>query len=148
MACPFFMPTSKFDDGAWIHPSRLPLGAGWKGQCSAPGHEGAEPADNELREFCNLGYSSACSRLPQERACDAVRFGVSRDCGNRLAMWFVCESGHRPASHGTIEYDLSSQSWTSHHPDPRIQKMAHCYLESYLLRRIRPAVGPHASANE
>lgn len=149
MACPYFMPVSKFDDGGWIHPSRLPLGAGWKGQCSAPGHEGAQPADDELRELCNLGYSSACARLPKERACDAVRFGVSRDRGDQLAISFVCESGHRPASHGTLEYDLSRKGWISSHPDSRIQKMADCYLEAYLLRRIRPAAaGPDASTNE
>jgi hypothetical protein len=29
--------------------------------------------------------------------------------------------------------------WVSSQPDPRIQKMAECYLESYLLRRNQPA---------
>lgn len=149
MACPFFMPTSRFEDGGWIHPSRLPLGNGWKGHCSAPGHEGALPTDDHLRELCNLGYSSACSRLPEERACDAVRFGVSRDRGSQLAIWFVCESGHRPAGHGTLEYDVPSQQWISSHSDACIQKMAECYLQSYLLRRIQPApAGFHVSATK
>ena len=66
LACPFFMPVQKLD-GAWLHPSRLPLGAGWDGHCSAPGHEGARPSDQELQEFCNLGYAAKCSRLPAER---------------------------------------------------------------------------------
>ncbi len=58
MACPFFMPTSKLEDGGWLHPSRLPLGGGWIGHCSAPGYEGAEPTNQELRELCNLGYAT------------------------------------------------------------------------------------------
>ena len=81
MACPFFMPTSKLEDGGWLHPSRLPLGGGWTGHCSAPGHEGAEPTNQELRELCNLGYAASCPRLPKERAYDAVRFSIARDCG-------------------------------------------------------------------
>jgi hypothetical protein len=133
------MPTSKLDDGGWIHPSRLPLGGGWVGHCSAPGHEGAQPSHEELRELCNLGYAAGCSRLPKERAYDAVRFSVARDRGAQLLLWFVYESGHRPAGHGTLEYDLSANQWTSSHSDARIQKMAECYLQSYLLRRIQPA---------
>lgn len=139
VACPFFVPTVRFDDGGWIHPSRLPLGAGWKGHCSAPDHEGAEPTDDQLRELCNLGYASVCPRLPKERACDAVRLGIAHDRSGQLALWFVCESAHRPGEHGTLEYDLSSQQWTSSHSDTRIQKMANCYLKTYLLRRNQPA---------
>jgi hypothetical protein len=139
MACPFFMPTSKLDDGGWLHPARLPLGGGWIGRCSAPGHEGAEPTNEELREFCNLGYAAGCSRLPEDRACDAVRFSVARDRGAKLEVWFVCESRHRPASHGILEYDLSLGQWASCHSDAHIQRMAECYLQSYLVRRIQPA---------
>jgi len=137
VACPFFMPTSKLDDGGWLHPSRLPLGGGWHGQCSAAGHEGLEPTTDELLE-CNLGYAVTCRRLPKDRSCDAIRFSVARDCGSQLLLWFVCESGHQPAGHGTLEYDLALGRWTSPHPDPRIQKMADCFLQSYLLRRIPP----------
>ena len=133
------MPTSKLDDGGWLHPSRLPLGGGWRGQCSAPGHEGVEPTIDELREGCNLGYAATCRRLPKARTCDAVRFSVARDRGTELLLWFVFESGHRPASHGMLEYDPELGRWTSSHPDPRIQKMAECYLQFYLLRRVPPA---------
>jgi len=139
VACPFFMPTSKLEGGGWLHPSRLPLGGGWSGHCSAPGHEDAAPTDEQLRELCNLGYAAACPRLPKEREWDAVRFSVARDRPTQLVLWYVCESGHRPASHGTLEYDSSRGEWISSHPDPRIQKMADCYLQSYLLRRIQPA---------
>lgn len=130
------MPAEKLEDGGWLHPSRLPLGAGWFGHCFAPGYEGAEPTNQELREFCNLGYAAGCSRLPQERAYDAVRFSVAHDRGMQLMLWFVCESRHLPAGHGMLEYDLSLDRWISSHSDPRIQKMADCYLQSYLLRRI------------
>jgi hypothetical protein len=147
MACPFFMPTSKSDAGVWLHPSRLPLGGGWNGHCSAPGHENSEPTTEELKK-CNLGYATDCSRLPKERASDAVRFSISRDCGPQLSVWFVYELDHRPAGHGTLEYDLSLGTWTSFHADPRIQKMAECYLQSYLQRTIRPAAaGFPSSAN-
>ena len=139
MACPFFMPTSKLDDGGWLHPSRLPLGGGWIGQCSAPGHEGAEPTNQEVRELCNLGYAAGCARLPEERPYDAVRFSIAHDRGAQLGLWFVCESRHRPAGHGILEYDVSLGQWTSSHPDVRIQTMAECYLQSYLVRRIQPA---------
>jgi hypothetical protein len=133
------MPTSKLDDGGWLHPSRLPLGGGWSGHCSAPGHEGAVPADEELRELCNLGYAAGCPRLPKERTSDAVRFSITRDRGAQLLLGFVCESGHRPAAYGMLEYDASTERWISSHSDARIQKMAECYLQSYLLRRIQPA---------
>jgi hypothetical protein len=138
LACPFFMPLQKLE-GAWLHPSRLPLGAGWDGHCSAPGHEGVRPSDQELHEFCNLGYAAKCSRLPAARDCDAVRFSVARDHGSRLLLWFVCEAGHRPATHGTLEYDVDRGQWISSHSDPRIQKMLECYVLAYLQRRIQSA---------
>ena len=31
MACPYFMPVEKLENGTWPHPSRLPLGSGWRG---------------------------------------------------------------------------------------------------------------------
>ncbi|MGA9800344.1 MAG: hypothetical protein WBQ68_15135 [Terriglobales bacterium] len=138
MACPFFMPIQKLD-GGWLHPSRLPLGGGWHGHCSAPGHEGAQPSDLELHEFCNLGYATKCSRLPVDREFDAVRVSVARDQGSRLSVWFVCESGHRPASHGTLEYDVDHNQWASAHADSRIQRMLECYVQVYLQRRIQSA---------
>lgn len=132
------MPEQKLN-GAWLHPSRLPLGAGWDGHCSAPGHEGARPSEHDLHEFCNLGYATKCPRLPSPRDCDAVRFSVARDQGSRLLLWFVCETGHRPATHGTVEYDVDRDQWSSSHSDPRIHKMLQCYVQAYLQRRIQSA---------
>lgn len=148
MACPFFMPTSKLEDGGWLHPSRLPLGGGWTGHCCAPGHEGVEPTNQELRELCNLGYAAGCPRLPKERAFDAVRFSIARDRGAQLLLCFVCESAHLPASHGTLEYDLSLARWVLSHSELRIQKMAECYLQAYLLRRLQPAAVASSPGHE
>src|SRR5689334_4151271 len=131
------MPTQKAEQLAWLHPSRLPLGGGWSGHCCAPGHVGVVPADEELRDYCNLGYASACSRLPHDRAVDAIRFSIAHDYDSQLSLWFVCEAGHRPASHGKLKYDVARAQWTAPHPDTRIQKMAECYVESYLLRRMQ-----------
>jgi hypothetical protein len=139
VACPFFMPVSKLDDGGWLHPSRLPLGGGWIGHCSAPGHEGTQPSHEELRELCNLGYAAGCRRLPEHRAYDAVRFSIAGDRGDQLLICFVYELNHCPAGHGMLEYNVLLSQWISSHSDVRTQKMAECYLQSYLLRRIRPA---------
>jgi hypothetical protein len=138
MACPYFMPTTKSDAAPFLHPSRLPLGAGWNGHCSAPSHENSELNSEELKG-CNLGYATNCFRLPADRASDAIRFSVARDGGSHLSLWFVHERDHRPAGHGTLEYDVSLATWTSAHADPRIQKMAECYLQSYLQRRTVPS---------
>jgi len=148
LACPFFMPVRKLEDVGWLHPSRLPLGGGWHGHCSAPGHEGAEPSQKELMDFCNLGYASACSRLPADRSCDAVRFSIARDCGTQLLLCFVRETAHRPAGHGMLEYDLSVGQWISSHPDLRIQMMAECYLQSYLPRRTQASASNPTSSTK
>src|SRR3954465_3694980 len=55
LACPFFMPVAKLENGSWPHPARLPLGCGWTGHCTAPGHEQAVPSQDVVESFCNLG---------------------------------------------------------------------------------------------
>ena len=135
MACPYFIPTEKFADACWPHRTRLPLGDGWRGLCTAPGHEQIVPSDDELRQCCNLGYAAQCSRLPARRRFDAVRFSVVRDREQRIEVCYVLESGHLPGLHGILQYDSAAGSWTTPHPDPRIRAMATCYLESYLERR-------------
>ena len=131
-----------------MHPARLPLAAGWNGYCCAPNHQGSHPAPEEIRALCNLGYASGCSRLPQHRVADAVRFSVIRDRRDQLTVCFVCELAHRPVAHGTLNYDLTCEKWLTSHPEPCIQRMADCYLQSYLLRRAPfSAVGPAPGAN-
>jgi hypothetical protein len=138
VACPFFLPSERADDIALPHPARLPLGAAWRGTCEAPGHEHepCSPANREL-EACNLGYAQTCQRLPKERSCDAVRFGVTRDSSSLVTLRYVMETAHQPAGDGALEYDRSIGRWISTYPEPRIQKMAECFLQSYLARRSR-----------
>ena len=143
MACPYFMPLSKLENGNWSHPARLPLGCGWSGHCTAPGHESKTPPQDILEAFCNLGYASRCNWAPRERQWDAVRFSVSApglhgegkapDAQSRiLRLVYVCEQQHLPAKNGELEYDVLSSKWLRRHDDQRIQKMAECYLETYL----------------
>jgi len=70
--------------------------------------------------------------LPQERPWDAVRFSVTCDCEDRISLDYVCERSHRPGEHGVLEYVFDGAQWTRLHRDTRIQKMAECYLDSYL----------------
>jgi hypothetical protein len=137
LACPFFTPTERADDIAFPHPARLPLGASWRGSCSAKGQEATVLNQKEL-ESCNLGYARSCPRLPKERPYDSVRFGIARDSGDHMAVQFVLESRHRPAGHGILHFDQLSKNWISPHPDPLIQKKAECFLQSYLERTSRP----------
>jgi len=141
------MPMARLENGTWPHPARLPLGAGWCGHCTAPGHEGEVPPQDVLEAFCNLGYASSCSWSPLACVWDAVRFAVSARRNPAapadqqsatpvparvLLLHFVCERNHRPVEHGDLEFDLSCATWLVRHEDPRIQKMAECFLDSYL----------------
>ena len=141
MACPYFMPVEKLA-GTWPHPSRLPLGCGWRGHCTAPGHENETPAPDILEAFCNLGYASGCSWAPQDRAWDAVRFAVvapaevdDRPESVEIRVIYVCERNHRPVERGQLEYDLPRSQWLRRHDDARLQKMAECFLGSFLQKR-------------
>jgi len=144
------MPVERLDNGSWPHPARLPLGAGWRGYCTAPGHDQALPQQHILEAFCNLGYATSCPWAPSERIWDAVRFAVavspeaakrgggsaSTDVPARtLHLRYVCERGHLPVDHGDLEYDLSHAAWLRRHDDPRLQKMAECFLDSYLNKK-------------
>ncbi|HET9306231.1 MAG TPA: hypothetical protein VFO46_09410 [Candidatus Sulfotelmatobacter sp.] len=151
MACPYFMPVSKLENGSWPHPSRLPLGCGWSGHCTAPGHEGITPPQQVLERFCNLGYVSSCGWSPAVGAWDAVRFAISAprgsigrdlrpmassDAPNRiLCLMYVCERDHHPVTQGELKFDLTTTTWLLGHYDPRIQKMAECFLDSYLKKK-------------
>jgi hypothetical protein len=148
LACPYFMPVEKLE-GTWPHPSRLPLGCGWRGHCTAPGHENEIPSPDILQAFCNLGYAAGCSWAPRERAWDAVRFAIAApaetddrregaDIGQVLPMIrliYVCERNHRPVERGELEFALQRSQWLRRHDDARLQKMAECFLGSFLQKR-------------
>jgi len=153
MACPFFMPVEKLENGIWLHAGRLPLGCGWSGDCTAPGHEGETPSPEELRDFCNLGYAEGCERLPQERMWDSVRFAARTASGDRenrtparIQVRYVCERGHRPAEDGVLEFDVAEKRWLEPHRDSRLQRLAECFLESYLEKK-RPQEVTQAAAS-
>jgi hypothetical protein len=146
LACPYFMPLEKLEGGNWQHPARLPLGGGWIGHCTAPGHKGEVPAQNILEAFCNLGYACDCAWAPRERASDAVRFAVlapsianahreNEQTMRSIRICFVCERNHRPIKRGDLEFDLQRSVWVQSDADPRIQQMAECFLKSYLSRK-------------
>jgi len=151
VACPFFMPMEKLADGAWLHASRLPLGGGWSGRCTAPGYEAVTPSQDELQEFCNLGYAEGCSRLPRERAWDSVRFSaravVDEDTDDiaRILLRYVCERAHCPVEHGVLEFDFVRARWNKLHGDERVQRMAECFLQSYVEKRKSPGMEQAAS---
>jgi hypothetical protein len=144
VACPFFMPMEKLQNGTWPHPARLPLGCGWGGNCTAPGHEDARLELEDLHS-CNLGYADSCRRMPQIRAWDAVRFAVrasalravsgSEESAGRIELQYVCERQHRAVEHGTLEFDAVALKWVRPHSDTRVQKMAECFLQVHLERR-------------
>lgn len=150
LACPYFMPVERLDNGNWPHPARLPLGCGWNGHCTAPGHEGHVPKQDVLEAFCNLGYASSCGWAPRERVWDTVRFAVVAlplldKRGKRVAeigqnartirITYSCERDHRPVQHGNLEFDLKESVWLRCHSDPQVQKKAECFLDAYLKKR-------------
>jgi hypothetical protein len=82
---------------------------------------------------------------------DAVRFAVAAparadtpgnptthlaQAGHRIRLRFVCERNHRPVAHGDLEFDLDKSTWLRRHDDHRVQKMAECFLQSYLNKKF------------
>jgi hypothetical protein len=137
VACPYFFPSEKCVTITWAFPRRLPLGAGFGGTCTA-GPEPVTPVDAELKDLCNLGYASQCSRMPANRSADAVRFAIAREAGGKIMVHYACELAHAPAEHGQLEYDNTSQKWMVTHADACIQRQAECYLAGYLERTPSP----------
>ena len=146
MACPFFMPVERLENGSWPHAGRLPLGCGWRGHCTAPGHEGETPSQEELQEFCILGYAEGCGRLPHERPWDSIRFAArvvnaqNNGAGQRIQILYVCERKHLPAAHGLLEFDAAQAHCARPHSDSRVQKMAECFLAAYVEKRSKEEV--------
>jgi len=150
VACPYFVPREIVYNIPWPHPARLPLGAGWNGTCCAPaGQDPAEKATENattpidaarLRDFCNLGYATACPHFPPNRDWDAVRFAVAGSSPQQITFFYICERDHAPIAHGTMTYDLAAELWRDPHPDPRVLRLATSYLHSYRVRQPRPLI--------
>jgi hypothetical protein len=137
VACPFFFPLEKVSLG-WAFPARLPLGAGFAGVCRA-GTEGITPSENELRDFCNIGYAGGCARMPAARCADGVRFAIARDEDSRIVLHYVSERLHEPVEYGRLEYDCAQHLWPAPLRDACLQRQAECYVATYLERRPRKA---------
>jgi len=136
VSCPYFYPTERAVTVAWAFPARLPLGAGFCGNCRATGAESAV-SDHDLREHCNLGYAGGCSRLPADRRADCVRFTVASDEGIRITLHYIYERAHAPVEWGKLEYDCVAANWVSALDDAVVQRQAECYVGVYLERRPR-----------
>src|SRR3954454_6007710 len=133
MPCPYFIPTELFQDAAFPHPRRLPLGEAYRGCCGAT-DDGKIPSDEQLKQ-CNLGYARDCSRLPKDRDADAVRFSILRERDGQVSICYVEELNYLPRESGNLHYELLGQRWLQLHPNKRIQTLAECFLQSYLARR-------------
>ena len=48
---------------------------------------------------------------------------------------YVCEHEHQPAEHGVLEFDIAFDQWRTRHPDPRLQRMAECFVTTYFERK-------------
>jgi hypothetical protein len=129
LACPYFVPLEIVNDGSFPHPSRLPLAASWSGNCRASGQSVAASVE-QLQEFCNLGYASACPHLPAHHDWDAVRFSVANTNPDRLTLIYICELGHAPIEHGKLTFDLAREAWLTPAPDPRVQILAEAYVRA------------------
>lgn len=127
-------------DISWPHPARLPLGAGWTGTCCASAGQAPADAttpvdDKFIRDFCNLGYATACPHLPHSRDWDAVRFSVASSSADQVTLLYICEREHAPMAHGTLTYDLAGEVWRDSPSDPRVRRLANSYLQAYRVRQ-------------
>lgn len=52
-----------------------------------------------------------------------------------IRLIYVCERNHRPVERGELEFDLQGSRWLRRHDDARLQKMAECFLGSFLQKR-------------
>nr|HWX55180.1 hypothetical protein [Verrucomicrobiae bacterium] len=93
------------------------------------------PPDEDLKDFCNVGYASQCSRLPAERRADSVRFAVANHTGDRITLSYVYERDHAPVEHGRLEYDCALNCWLAPLQDACVQRQAECYVGAYLERK-------------
>lgn len=92
-------------------------------------------SEAQIREFCNLGYASQCPQFPHGRDWDAIRFSIAGSGAEHISVIYACELAHAPVNHGTLTYDLASESWRDVPPDLRIERLATSYLHAYRARR-------------
>ena len=89
---------------------------------SSAAHLGCGP----LLRFC-------AGRFQKPRHASISGDGILRS--RHLRLLYVCERDHRPVEHGELEFDLAQAAWIRQHQDARIQRMAECFLQSYLKKK-------------
>jgi hypothetical protein len=60
---------------------------------------------------------------------------VSGEQESRISLSYVCEKNHLPCEHGRLEYVVPGDQWVMPHGDPRIQRLAQCFLASWLEKK-------------
>ena len=80
---------------------------------------------------------------------DSVRFGArtvfvdeKNLIAGRIQVRYVCERDHLPVEYGALMFDAVGACWELRHSDDRVQRMAECFLASYVEKRKRREANP------
>jgi hypothetical protein len=135
VACPYFYPVARIDDGAWIQPPRLPLGGPYSGFCRAADGDPFEPGESALRECCNIGYARGrCARFPVQAGVDALRFSIEADTDNIIEIVFVREREWSPTGYGRAQWRTGTVT-CDEGLDPLIERQMEVFVANYLTRK-------------
>jgi hypothetical protein len=136
MACPYFFPVEPRSRVSDVRDAMLPLGESWAGICRAIPERPSQPDEAAVRPLCNLGYARGkCPQFPAGDGPDAVRFTISRDAGNAIAIYYVVERDHHPFAHGALEYHPEPALFAPPAPGEVLARQAQAYAESYRRRK-------------
>jgi hypothetical protein len=134
MACPYFFPTARLENGSWVIPPRVPLGDGYAGECRATAVQ-FQPDESHLRNFCNMGYGrGVCEQFPRDGSVDAIRFHVREESAELIRIQCVAEKDCWPAGGSDLEYSIAAREIQGAN-DPMVAKQAAVFVESYLRRK-------------
>jgi len=134
MACPYFYPTARLDQGSWIIPPRLPLGDAYAGECRASS-DAVQPDEAHVREVCNAGYGrGCCGQFPQAASTDAVRFHMAQDSGPLIRIQYILERDCWPVENGVMECSTTSREIRGTE-NAILRGQGAAFVESYLRRR-------------
>lgn len=64
-----------------------------------------------------------------------MRFCVARSSEDQITLEYACERRYAPVNHGTLTYELKTESWCDANVDARIRRLAASYLHAYRIRR-------------
>jgi hypothetical protein len=134
MACPYFFPTARLENGTWVIPPRLPLGDAYAGECRAT-QARFQPDESHLRNFCNVGYGrGSCGQFPCDGGIDAVRFHIREESNDLIRIQCVAEKDCWPAGGCEIE-SATARREIRGTEDEILAKQASVFVESYFRRK-------------